>query len=105
MSHHLKYRRLSYEENDREHEAFDDSGSDDGHDYLGPLGYAAWLVQELVGLGLVREDIEPITPRMVAILVQRMHFFHKYAISMGNYCYLCTVILKRVIREGALSCA
>ena len=69
------------------------------------LGYAAWLVQELVGLGLVREDIEPITPRMVAILVQRMHFFHKYAISMGNYCYLCTVILKRVAREGALSCA
>ena len=46
MSHHLKYRRLRYEENDREHEAFDDPGSDDGHDYLGPLGYAAWLVQE-----------------------------------------------------------
>jgi hypothetical protein len=35
MSHHLKYRRLRYEENDREHEAFDDPGSDDGHDYLG----------------------------------------------------------------------
>ena len=36
MSHHLKYRRLSYyEEKDREHEAFDDPGSDDGHDYLG----------------------------------------------------------------------
>jgi hypothetical protein len=46
MSHHLKYRRLRYEENDREHEAFDDPGSDDGHYYLGPLGYAAWLVQE-----------------------------------------------------------
>ena len=39
MSHHLKYRRLRYEEDD-------DPGSDDGHDYLSPLGYAAWLVQE-----------------------------------------------------------
>jgi hypothetical protein len=28
MSHHLKYRRLRYEEDD-------DSGNDDGHDYLG----------------------------------------------------------------------
>ena len=46
MSHHLKYRRLRYEENDREYEAFDDPGNDDGHDYLSPLGYAAWLVQE-----------------------------------------------------------